>query len=129
MPRKTKTEPQETSKPERKPLVLLSGQVKTPPFTAEGRMEAGELLRALQEGQVLSMPHAEALPSVGARCGALRVRDAGQNWRIMYRIDKDAVVILEVYGKKTRKIPDEVIERCQDRLKKFDAIVRSTKKK
>ena len=53
------------------------------------------------------MPHAETLPSVGARCGALRVRDAGQNWRIMYRLDKDAVVILEVYGKKTRKIPEQ----------------------
>ena len=46
MPRKTKTEPQEPSKPERKPLVWLSGEVKTPPFTAEGRMEAGELLRS-----------------------------------------------------------------------------------
>jgi len=47
----------------------------------------------------------------------------------MYRIDSDAVIILDVYEKKTQKIPDEVIERCQDRLKKFDAIVRSTKKK
>ena len=111
MPRKTKTDPQELSKPERKPLVWLSGEVKTPPFTAEGRMEAGELLRALQEGQ------------------ALRVRDAGQNWRIMYPIDKDAVVILEVYGKKTQKIPDEVIDRCKDRLKKYDAIAKSTKTK
>jgi phage-related protein len=127
MPQKTKTEPQEPSKPERKPLVWLSGEVKTPPFTAEGRMEAVELLRALQEGQALSMPHAEPLPTVGPRCGALRVRDAGQNWRIMYRIDKDAVVILEAYGKKTQKIPDEVIDRCKDRLKKYDAIVKSTK--
>jgi len=92
-------------------------------------MEAGELLRALQEGQVLSMPHAEALPSLGARCGALRVRDAGQNWRIMYRLDKDVVVILEVYGKKTPKIPDEVIDRCKDRLKSYDSIVKSTKTK
>lgn len=113
----------------RKQLVWLSGKVKTPPFTAEGRMEAGELLRALQEGQAVSMPHAEPLPTVGPRCGALRVRDAGQNWRIMYRIDIDAVVILEVYGKKTRKIPDEVIDRCKDRLKKYDAIVKSTKAK
>jgi hypothetical protein len=47
----------------------------------------------------------------------------------MYRIDIDAVVILEVYGKKTRKIPDEVIDRCKDRLKKYDAIVKSTKAK
>jgi hypothetical protein len=63
MPRKRKTEPQEPSKPERKQLVWLSGKVKTPPFTAEGRMEAGELLRALQEGQAVSMPHAEPLPT------------------------------------------------------------------
>jgi len=126
MPQKAKSSATER---QRKPLVWLSGEVKTPPFTAEGRQEAGELLLALQEGQVLRMPHAEPLPRVGGRCGALRVRDAGHNWRIMYRIDSDAVIILDVYEKKTQKIPDEVIERCQDRLKKFDAIVRSTKKK
>ena len=63
------------------------------------------LLRLLQEGNVLGMPQAEALPDVGARCGALRVRDAEHNWRIMYRIDTDAVLILDVYCKKTRKIP------------------------
>ena len=127
MPRRSKAEPQEPSKLRRKPLVWLRGEVKTPPFTVEGRMEAGELLRALQEGQPLSMPHAEPLPTVGLRCGALRVRDAGQNWRIMYRIDTDAVVILEVYGKKTRKIPDEVIDRCKARLKKYDSTVKSAK--
>ena len=127
MPRKPKPAPLQTGEPERKPLVWLSGEVKTPPFTPEGRLEAGELLRALQEGQVLSMPHAEPLPTVGVRCGALRVRDAEQNWRIMYRIDKDAVVILEVYSKKTRTIPDEVIDRCKDRLKRYDAITKSTK--
>ena len=39
----------------------------------------------------------------------------------MYRIDTDAVLILEVYSKKTRRIPGEVIERCQQRLKQYDA--------
>ncbi len=33
-----------------KPLVWLHGEVKTPPFTAVGRQEAGMLLRLLQEG-------------------------------------------------------------------------------
>jgi phage-related protein len=47
----------------------------------------------------------------------------------MYRIDADAVLILDVYAKKTRKIPDEVIERCQQRLKQYDAVVKATKKK
>jgi len=115
--------------PRRKPLVWLHGEVKTPPFTAEGRQEAGMLLRLLQEGERLGMPQAEPLPDVGPRCGALRVRDAGHNWRIMYRIDSDAVLVLEVYSKKTRKIPDEVIERCQQRLKQYDAAVKAAKKK
>jgi hypothetical protein len=66
-----------------KPLVWLHGEVKTPPFTAEGRQEAGMLLRLLQAGEKLEMPHAEPLPDVGPRCGALRVRDAEHNWRIM----------------------------------------------
>jgi len=115
--------------PLRKPLVWLHSEIKTPPYTPEGRQEAGKLLRLLQEGERLGMPKAEPLPDVGPRCGALRVRDAGHNWRIMYRIDSDAVLVLEVYSKKTRKIPDEVIERCQQRWKRYDAVVKSAKKR
>lgn len=47
---------------ERKPLVWLQGKVETPPFTREGRQEAGMLLRLLQEGEQLGMPQAEPLP-------------------------------------------------------------------
>ena len=101
----------------------MHGEIKTPPFSAAARQEAGMLLRLLQEGLTLGMPHAESLPDVGRRCGALRVRDEGHNWRFMYRIDSDAVLIVEVYAKKTRKIPDEVIERCQSRLSQYDAAV------
>lgn len=114
-----------TGDPARKPLVWLNGEVKTPPFTAEARQEAGMLLRLLQEGERLGMPQAEPLPDVGPRCGALRVRDAEHNWRIMYRMDSDAVLVLEVYAKKSRKMPDEVIERCQRRLKQYDAAVKA----
>jgi hypothetical protein len=46
----------------------------------------------------------------------------------MYRIDTDAILILEVYPKKTRKIPDEVLERCQHRMKQYDAAVNAAKK-
>jgi phage-related protein len=104
----------EQDEPLGKPLVWLHGEIKTPPF---------------QQGQQLSMPQAEHLPNVGARCGALRVRDAGHNWRIVYRADADAVLVLEVYSKKTRKIPDEVIKRCQDRLKRYDVAIAAAKKK
>ncbi len=119
----------EQDAPSRKPVVWLHGEVRTPPFTPEGRQEAGMLLRLLQEGEQLGMPQAEPLPDVGRRCGALRVRDAEHNWRIMYRIDSDAVLVLEVYSKKTRRIPDKVIERCRKRLKQYDATARATKKK
>ena len=112
----------------RKPLIWLHGEVKTPPFTARGRQEAGMLLRLLQEGEKLGMPLAEPLSDVGTRCGALRVRDAEHNWRVMYRIDADAVLILDVYPKKTRKIPDEVIRRCKDRLNRYDTAVKVFRK-
>ena len=116
------------TEPAQKPLVWLRGEIKTPPFTPDGRQEAGMLLRLLQQGEPLGMPQAEPLPDVGKRCGALRIRDAEHNWRIMYRIDSDAILILEVYAKKTRKIPDEVIERCQERHKRYDEAVKAAKR-
>jgi len=119
----------ESAEPSRKPVVWLHGEVKTPPFTPEGRQEAGMLLRLLQKGEQLGIPQAEPLPDVGPRCGALRVRDAEHHWRVMYRIDSDAVLVVEVYPKKTRAIPAEIIKRCQKRLKQYDAAVSAAKKK
>ena len=40
------------------------------------------------------------MPRVGRRCHELRVPD-GNNWRIAYRIDEDAILFLEVFAKKT----------------------------
>jgi phage-related protein len=112
----------------RKPLAWLHGEIKTPPFTDEGRKEAGDLLRLLQEGEKLGMPQAEPLPIIGPRCGALRVRDGEHNWRIVFRVDADAVLVAEVYPKKTRKVPQDVIERCRKRLRDYDEVVRRTAK-
>lgn len=117
-----------TTDSERRPVLWLRGEVKSPPFSAEARQEAGMLLRLLQEGERLGMPQAEPLPIVGSRCGALRVRDGEHNWRIMFRVDSDAVLVLEVYAKKTRKIPNEVIERCKRRLKDYDDAIKSMRK-
>jgi phage-related protein len=111
----------------RKPLVWLHGEIKTPPFTVEGRQEAGMLLRLLQEGEILGMPQAEPLPSLGKGCGALRVRDQGHNWRIVYRIDPDAILVVEVYAKKSRAMPDAVAERCRGRLRRYDSTVGKSK--
>ena len=59
-------------------------------------------------------------PAIGARCHELRVNDAGQSWRIVYRIDTDAIVIADVFSKKTRATPRQVIETCRRRLREYD---------
>lgn len=103
-----------------KPLIWLRGEVKTPPFSQEARIEAGFLLRRLQQGESLELPHSRPMPSIGSHCHELRIRDADQNWRIIYRIDDDAILIVEIFNKTTRTTPDRVIENCKKRLNKYD---------
>jgi phage-related protein len=104
----------------RRPLIWLKGEVKTPPFSRTARLEAGFLLRRLQQGETLGMPHSRPMPSIGARCHELRIRDRGHQWRIMYRLDANAVVILDVFVKVTRATPKFVIETCRERLRRYD---------
>ncbi|NMF62946.1 type II toxin-antitoxin system RelE/ParE family toxin [Brasilonema octagenarum] len=103
-----------------KPLVWLHGEVKTPPLSQEARIEAGVLLRQLQEGENLELPHSRPMSSIGAHCHELRIRDADKNWRIIYRIDDDGILIVEVFNKTTRATPKNVIEICKKRLSNYD---------
>ncbi len=103
-----------------KPLAWLGGEVKTPPFSREARLEAGFLLRKLQQGENLSLPHSRPMPSIGARCHELRIDDERRTWRMIYRIDADAIVIVEVFQKKTQQTPKAVINRAKRRLKNYD---------
>jgi phage-related protein len=104
-----------------KPLVWLHGALKTPPFSAEARIEAGHLLRLLQTGEKLSLPHSRPMPGIGARCHELRIVDETKNWRIIYRIDVDAIVVLEVFQKKTQETPKYVVDICKGRIKLYDS--------
>jgi phage-related protein len=104
-----------------KPLVWLHGEIKTPPFSMEARLEAGILLRRLQNGESLGMPHSRPMPGIGKRCHELRVRDSNANWRIVYRVDGDAIVLLDVFSKKTGKTPASVIKTCKRRISEYDA--------
>jgi phage-related protein len=106
--------------PRDKPLVWLHGQVKTPPLGALARLEAGFQLRRLQRGELLTMPHARPMPQIGTRVHELRITDAAATWRVIYRIDPDAIVIVDVFGKKTARTPPEVLERCRERLRGYD---------
>lgn len=106
-----------------KPLVWLEGEVKTPPFSALARIEAGTLLRRLQRGEKLGMPCSRPMPSIGSRCHELRIRDQQHNWRIVYRIDSDVIVILAIFAKKSGTTPQQIITTCQNRLTAYDELV------
>ena len=101
-------------------LVWLEGEVRTPPFSQEARIEAGFLLRQLQLGEKFGLPHSRPLPSIGRRCNELRIDDADATWRIIYRIDQDAIVIVDAFSKKPQKTPNSVIDTCKKRLRAYD---------
>jgi len=103
-----------------KPLAWLHGEVRTPPMSQAARIEAGYLLRELQRGKALGMPHSRPLPGLGARCHELRVPDERATWRVIYRVDVDAIVILEVFAKRTAQTPKAVLDVCRRRLKEYD---------
>ena len=63
--------------PTRETLVWLRGEIKTPPFTAEARVEAGHLLRLVQLGWKLGMPRSRPMPTIGPKCHELGSRMLG----------------------------------------------------
>ena len=65
------------------------------------------------------MPLSRPMPSIGPRCHELRIVDERIDWRVVYRIDTDAIVILDVFEKKTRSTPRQIIEVCKRRLKDY----------
>ena len=104
-----------------KPLVWLHGEVKSPPFSKAARLEAGFLLRLLQQGNLLSLPNSRPMPSIGRRCHELRINDQNSTWRIVYRIDADAIAILEVFQKQSQKTSQSVVEICKKRINLYDS--------
>jgi len=63
------------------------------------------------------------MPSIGKRCHELRVRDEGANWRIIYRLDPDAVVVALVFSKKTQRTPDAVIRLAKRIFTRYDDVL------
>ena len=103
-----------------KPLAWLHGEVRTPPLSNAARIETGYLLRLLQMGEKLSLPHSRPMPSIGSRCHELRINDENKTWRIIYRTDPGAIVILEVFEKKSQKTPKDVIVNCKRRIRRYE---------
>lgn len=105
-----------------KPLVWLGEAIKVPPFSEKAADTAGYLLGALQRSQPVPPKRIRPMPSVAAGCLELKIRDgaAKKTWRILYRIDADAIVISAVFEKGAHKTPKRVIEAARDRLKRYD---------
>ena len=66
------------------------------------------------------MPHSRPMPSISPRCHELRINDGQAAWRIIYRIDSDAIIILEIFSKKSRATPKAIIDACKRRMKDYD---------
>lgn len=107
---------------QRKPLVWLHGEVKTPPFSANARIEAGVLMQSLQEGANISLPRSRPMPGIGRGCHELRIPDENRTWRIVYYVDTVAIVILDVFAKTTSQTPQTVVDICKARLKRYKSI-------
>ncbi len=102
-----------------KPLVWLSGKIKTPPFSKKSRKEAGFFLRIIQRGNELCNPPFDPIPEIGKSCYDLHIKDKDKTWRIIIHVDSDCIVILEVFSKKTQKTPEKVKKVCKERLKRY----------
>lgn len=103
-----------------KPVVWLRTEVRSPPLSRAARLEAGFLLRMLQAGEKLGMPQSKPMGSIGKRCHELRIKDGDVNWRIIYRIDDDAIVVVHVFSKKSRQTTRSVVQLCRQRLQRYD---------
>src|SRR2546425_2379808 len=73
----------------------------------EARIEAGVLLRRIQQGESLALPYSRPMASIGKRCHELRVTDKEHEWRIVYRVDVDAIVIGDVFREEDQEDPAE----------------------
>jgi phage-related protein len=65
------------------------------------------------------------MPAIGPRCHELRIADrvASKEWRIIYRVDADTIVIADVFAKKSRSTPKAAITRAARRFRLYDEAV------
>ena len=105
-----------------KPLRWMMDTLTTPPVGEDARIEAGVLLRRLQRGETLGLPDSRPMPTIGRRVHELRIDDGTRrvSWRIVYRIDEDAILVVDWFEKKTPTTPARVIDLCRRRLRDYD---------
>ena len=67
------------------------------------------------------------MPDISAGCHELRIADGHTTWRIVYCAAPEAVVILDVFAKKTATTPNRVLADCKTRLAAFQKTLASKK--
>lgn len=105
-----------------KPLRWMTDVLRTPPLGSDARIECGVLLRRLQRGEALEMPLSRPMPTLGSRVHELRVEDrvTRRSWRVLYRIDPDAILVVHWFAKTTSSTPQRALELCRKRLAEYD---------
>ncbi|HEX4406410.1 MAG TPA: type II toxin-antitoxin system RelE/ParE family toxin [Polyangia bacterium] len=90
-------------------------------MSREARIEAGVLLRRVQTGEKISMPESRPLPVLDPRCHELRIKDIEKKaeWRVIYYVGELSIAVLDIFQKKTRATPDDVLATCRRRLAAF----------
>ena len=99
-----------------KKLIFLTPVLEDRRFPIQARKKIEKLLDQLKNGAMLPMPISKPFPDIGKGCHELRILDF---WRLVYKIDTDAIVVLEIFPKKTQTMPQSVINTCQTRLKAY----------
>lgn len=86
----------------------------------EIRRELGRLLRHLQHGRTLGMPHSRPMPIVALGVEELRVKDASGQYRaFVVRKTPRGIFVLHIFAKKTRETPRGDIELARQRLREM----------
>jgi phage-related protein len=99
----------------------MGGEIKTPPMGRLARLRAGYLMRMVQDGESLTMPTSRTMPEIGPQCHELRISDDENDveWRVIYFVDDVAIVILDVFEKKTQTTPERVKRTCRERRLRY----------
>ena len=66
------------------------------------------------------------MPVIGANCHELRIDDGDGTWRILYHVDRDAIVILDIFPKKSRTTPKHMINVAQKRLRMYQNAIKES---
>jgi len=107
----------EGPKPKKKPVEFLGSSLDDiRDFPETARKDAGSQIRRVQHGD--EPGDWKPMPTIGAGVNEIRVRDDGDQYRVIY-IAKlaEAVFVLHCFQKKTRKTAKPDVELARKRLR------------